>query len=119
MTILTLFSIIFILLYACNLTCSILRYDKTLAAFINVPELLIPVVGLIMGGLLLFSQFTDNVTLYIASYSMHFLTFPSIIPFAFLKHRCSKVKNVQITTFVILGVSILGLILSLILSYFI
>lgn len=77
------FSIIFILIYACNLICDILRYDPAVRNFINIAELIIPTAGIITSSLLLLEM--NNITLCITSYSLNYLIFPGVIPFVLSK----------------------------------
>ena len=108
MTIVAIFSIVFMLLQLTNLTCGIIRFNKS--RIFSLLEIIIPALGLVTNAALCMSQFIDTNWLFAVSYSLSFLLFPSILPFAIIRSNSPLESLPKITTIIMIIASVIGII---------
>jgi hypothetical protein len=114
MTIIATFSIIFMVLSAINLICSITRFENY--KYSSLIEILVPSIGLLANSLLLTSQFVDTSWLFAVSYSISFMMFPTLIPFAIIRQTRASHNVSLASTITMVAASVIGFILEIVIS---
>ena len=108
MTIVAIFSIMFMLLQLTNLTCGIIRFNKS--RIFSLFEIIIPALSLLANAALCVSQFIETNWLFAVSYSLSFLLFPSIIPFVIIRSNSPLESLPKSTTIIMIIASVIGII---------